>query len=272
MSVPSLSKLNDLCQKPDYKTVGNWMVRKIERPLALYVTWVLLHFPVSAHQVTTGCLFAIVWGAWLLAAGDPGSFLAGALLWQFWYLLDHVDGQIARYRGTSSDEGLFFDYLMHHVATLAFLFGAGWGLYAVSGDAQALFWGYLAAVSVAMIGILNDCFSKTVYTALMKRAGRFSVIQDPLKTAGKMPPGLSFPRRVFSWVHKSCEGHVVMNAFTAFALFYYFSDPADPPLGLLWGLVVYLACASTLVWAAKAWHTISRKRVSEEIARAFPEA
>ncbi len=272
--VPSLPKLNELCQKPNYKTVGNWMVRHIERPAALYVTWVLLHTPVTAHQVTVGCMLSAVWGGFLLAAGTAESFLAGSLVWQLWYLLDHVDGQIARYRGTSSNEGLFFDYLMHHVATFAFLFGAAWGLYEASGEVLALFWGYLAAVSVAMIGILNDCQSKTVFTALMKRPGTFRVNPDPLKAVGKMPPGLSLPRRIFSLVHKSCEGHVVMNLFTVFAFLYLSMESSDTEavLNIFWVILIYLACASTLVWVSKACHTIAKGRITEELARAFPEA
>ena len=51
---------------------------------------------------------------WIVAAG----------LLQLWYLLDHVDGQLARLRGTASLDGVQLDFLMHHTVNLLVPLGA----------------------------------------------------------------------------------------------------------------------------------------------------
>src|SRR3989338_3961306 len=91
--VESLKELNNICQKPRYKEVGNWMVRNILRDAALPITWALLHTPVTANQVTLASLGIGLFGILLMAFVGKGWFLLGALLLQAWYLLDHVDGR-----------------------------------------------------------------------------------------------------------------------------------------------------------------------------------
>src|SRR5437762_1650191 len=103
--VESLKELNRICQKPRYREVGNWMVRYVLRDLALPFTWLLLHTPVTANQVTLASLVVGLFGISLFAATSNASFLTGTLLLQLWYLLDHVDGQIARYRKTACLSG-----------------------------------------------------------------------------------------------------------------------------------------------------------------------
>ena len=101
----SLKELNVICQKPDYKTKGNWYVRTILRDAALPVTWLLLHTKITADQVTLASLAVALLGMIALALPGTGWFVAGVLLLQLWYYLDHVDGQIARYRKTVSLTG-----------------------------------------------------------------------------------------------------------------------------------------------------------------------
>ncbi len=49
---PSLAELEPICQKPNFRTHGNWVARRVARPLALYVTRWLLPLGVRAHWVT----------------------------------------------------------------------------------------------------------------------------------------------------------------------------------------------------------------------------
>ena len=53
-----------------------------------------------------------------------GGRIASAL-----YLLDHVDGQLARLHGVSSLDGTQLDYLMHHTINLLVPLGIGVGLF-----------------------------------------------------------------------------------------------------------------------------------------------
>jgi phosphatidylglycerophosphate synthase len=266
--VESIKQLNEICQKPHYRTVGNWMVRRFERPAALYITWLLLHTRVTAHQVTFAALLIGLSSGFYLAAGTAGSFLYGGLLLQLWYLLDHVDGQIARYRKSSSPEGLFYDYVMHHAVNFVPFFGAGWGAWVLTGDETCIFLGFMASVSFEMVAILNDCRSKTIHSILMAFTDPVGInIPEPAQLSKR--PSLPPLKRLFSWVHKSCEAHVVMNVLTALGvIFCLYSDVYLRSVALK-TLLFYYASAATFVWTAKLGYLLKHRKISEEISTSF---
>ncbi|HEV8663969.1 MAG TPA: CDP-alcohol phosphatidyltransferase family protein [Candidatus Methylomirabilis sp.] len=75
------------------------------RPL----TRLLLQTPLTPNQVTAGNLLVGLAALGGLAAGTTGWALAGALLLQGYYVLDHCDGEVARARGLTSPAGFWFD-------------------------------------------------------------------------------------------------------------------------------------------------------------------
>ena len=93
----SIAALRERCQKPDYKTVGNWMARHVTREMALYATRLILRTPLRADSVALLSLGCGLAGAVFLAMPAAWTLVTGAVLLQIWYLLDHVDGQVARY-------------------------------------------------------------------------------------------------------------------------------------------------------------------------------
>ncbi len=81
----------------------------VVRPISYYVTWLFLRLGISANRVTWGSFFIAVAGCLLLATGSYNSIIAGALLVNLWYLLDYVDGNIARYTNSSTNYGRLLD-------------------------------------------------------------------------------------------------------------------------------------------------------------------
>ncbi len=219
--VESLKELNARCQKPQYKEVGNWMVRKILRPAALPVTWLLLHTPITANQVTLISLLTGLLGIFFCAFRSNGLYLAGMLLVQLWYLLDHVDGQIARYRGTSCLTGRFFDFFMHHVLHGVFFFAIGCHAYLVSGHFFFAVWGFVTAFSMTCFNLLHDIKYKTWFEYLggFPGAGGVKTAEAPAQAA---PRELSLKQKAFALLHKSIEMHVIMNIFTLSAILDFF--------------------------------------------------
>lgn len=215
----SLAELNRVCQKPDYKTVGTWMARHLTRRQAIPVTWLLLHTPVTANQVTVASIgVGVLAGVGYALGASPWAFLAGAFAHQLFYLLDHVDGQIARYRGTVSVTGLYLDYMAHYLVNASTVFGLGFGAYAGSGRTAYLFLALSAAIFVTLWGVFFDCRYKAFMKELVARAeGTVRVKQSRGAQASRLkPPTLA--RRVASLLYKAGEGHVVMNTLTATAL------------------------------------------------------
>src|SRR5262245_31082145 len=130
----TLHELEVRCQKPHWRERGSLLARRFARPTALYVTWVLCRLPISANVVTVLALL-VGWSAALLLAmpGTATFDLGVAVLW-IWYLLDHVDGQVARLRGSQSVTGVYFDFMMHHLVHPPVAFGLGYGLARGTGD------------------------------------------------------------------------------------------------------------------------------------------
>lgn len=220
----SLAELNQICQKADYKTKGNWMARHITRDMALPVTWLLLHTPATANHVTALSMGVILLAGCAFWTGSPAAVFLGAVLFQFWYLLDHVDGQIARYRKASSVTGVFFDYVTHHVVNLTVLMSLGAGSFRRTGEEGYLIAGFAGAVGVALFHALHDCEYKAFFQAFEKKLGKGEPVRLALsrpETRGERPrpaEGVSWPKRVYTWMHKLCEVHVFMNILTAAAL------------------------------------------------------
>lgn len=251
--VESLKELNNICQKPRYREVGNWMVRHILRDAALPVTWLLLHTRVTADQITVLSLVIGAGGIALFAFPSSGAFLLGALLLQLWYYLDHVDGQIARYRKTSSLTGRFFDFVAHHLIHGAVFFGLGVFCYQSAGKAVfPLIWGWVTSTAVMMLNLAHDAKYKTFFEAIL--AGkRWEVVAPGAAEEPKCGEGRAcLVRRAVSVLHKSSEIHVLMNVLTVSAvvpIVLHWSIDLRVPVFWYYGIVVpFLAAGKIAHW------------------------
>ena len=115
---------------------------------ALRVTRVVAPWGVSANMATLAA-----WGCGVAAAaafgwGTVWRVARRRRLLQLWYLLDHVDGQLARLRGTASLDGVQLDYLMHHTVNLLVPLGVGFGLFARGREPLWLLAGLVWGVSL----------------------------------------------------------------------------------------------------------------------------
>lgn len=227
MTRPTLRELETRCQKLDHRRLGNWMARRVTRPLALRVTWLLLPTGLTAHRATLAALLAGIAAAATLATGTGVGWLAGALLLQLWYLLDHVDGQLARYRGSASLDGVQIDYLMHHTVNLATPLGIGYGLSRAAANDWPLLAGVAMGAGLLWIGLVHD----TRYKAFVQR---LKVLRGELLVVGggggrptpAAPPPLA-PLPLFAWLaRKSCEMHVIMNVLTLGAMLQWLVEPS----------------------------------------------
>jgi hypothetical protein len=265
---PALDELRARVQKGRHREIGNWLARRVARPSAVYGTWLALRLGLSAHQVT---LLALVGGAsavLALMSGTRVGFVAGVALAHLAFWLDHVDGQVARWRGTSSLDGVYFDYLMHHASNLGLGFGLGYGLSARGGDPLWAAAGFAIALGWGVLGLHNDCRYKAFFQRLKVETRTFQVEGGG---GGRPSPPAPWPRRgraALTWpAYKACEPHSVLIGLTALALVALVSEPAWL---LLWrggvGIMALLAPALAIGRVARA---IAREAVSAEFERWF---
>lgn len=89
------------------KPVDSWWTVLFIDPIAVRILPFLLRFRWIDANVVTGVAFVVGCGAIVLFA--TGQFVIGAVLYELRFLLDCLDGKIARVRRTSSPLGAAFD-------------------------------------------------------------------------------------------------------------------------------------------------------------------
>jgi len=216
---PTLEQLRAIVQKGRHREIGNWLARRVARPSAVYGTWAAIRLGLSAHQVTTLALVAGLAGAGAIATGDRWAFVLGAALGHLAFWLDHVDGQVARWRGSASLDGVYYDYLMHHALNLANGFALGFGLAARTGELRWAAAGAAIATGWALLSLHNDCRYKAFVQRLKSSRESYRVEGG---SGGRPAPAPGWPRRGLGVVtypaYKSCEPHVVLLAVTGLAV------------------------------------------------------
>ncbi len=264
MKRPTLKELERVCQKPDHRRLGNWMARRVSRPAALRITWVVAPWGVSANAATLAA-----WGVGMAAAtafawGSSGGWLLGAALLQLWYLLDHVDGQLARLNGTESLDGAQLDYLMHHTINLLIPLSVGVGVFIRSLEPLWFVAGLVWAIGSLLITLQHDARYKAFIKRLKRHRGRLEVEGG----GGDRPtPQPSLPRRpdrLFAYLaRKACEIHVIMNVLTLLAVVQWFL--ADDSF---LAAKIYLAAMAPISLAVTVW-TIGRSLHNKSAEREF---
>lgn len=139
------SELREICQAGKLSEPG-WYV--VHRRVSIYLTWALLHTRLTPNHVTFLMMALAVVGAGLLVSPSLGVNLAGFALLYLSFLLDKVDGEMARYRGVESPRAILLDRFHHLALEPAVLLAAGWREFSHGGHPAVL----IAALAAIVIG------------------------------------------------------------------------------------------------------------------------
>ena len=138
LSRPSLAQL----RAATYKRPDAWWTVLLVDPLAVHVLrWTVGVRWVTPNRVTIAAFVLALGAAGCFLAGGTGWLLAGALLIYLGFLLDCVDGKLARWQGSGTLFGAWLDYIFDRlrvlVCTLALMGGqylrTGQGVYLALG-------------------------------------------------------------------------------------------------------------------------------------------
>jgi phosphatidylglycerophosphate synthase len=265
---PTVAELRALVQKERHREIGNWLARRVARPTAVYGCWLAIRLGLSAHQVTVAALCSSLAAALAIGTGNRTLFVIGVTLAHLGFWLDHVDGQVARWHKTVSLDGVYLDYLMHHVANLALGFALGYGLAARTSETPWTIAGFAIATGWALLSLHNDCRYKAFFQRLKSTTVSYRVDGG---SGGRSQPPAPWPRRgrgAITWpAYKLCEVHVVIMGLTVLAL------PAIlfPPVWLaLWRVgVLFLAVLAPVIGIGRTARSVSRKSVEADFSRWF---
>lgn len=171
--IPSISELRIITQTEKLEQ-ASWLYA-IHRKFSIYITWLLLHTSVNANQVTLfSFLVAIIGFIILLIVPSPYSLL-GFLFFYAYFLLDKVDGEIARFRKQQSLRGICLDYIGHLIIPPLLPLGVG-GSLAAELDI-ALFWlpSALAALALIFLRASHGLTSHIITAKFLKEPTLFRV-------------------------------------------------------------------------------------------------
>jgi phosphatidylglycerophosphate synthase len=151
---PSLAELKAVCLKRNEV----WRSRVFYRPVSIRLTWLLVRTPLSANGAT---YLSMLLGLLALALWVEGSLvytLVGVALLQLATVLDHVDGELSRWRGSGSLGGLWLDKMTMDVwVHIALFFALPVIVWRQTGEASWLVLGavlaFAKAVAVAGYGV-----------------------------------------------------------------------------------------------------------------------
>jgi len=198
---PTVAEIRAVGQPPSIRGRRNsehWVADAYQRAISPYLTLVLLRIGASANQVTllmiaTGIGAALA----LLIPGLPGGLLA-VFLGQLQMLWDCSDGEVARWRQTSSPAGVFLDRVGHYAAEglIPIALGmraagfpeAGW---------LASGWPFLGAL-LAVLVLWNKVLNDTVHVA--RAYNSMPLLADTSQTVSIAQPRGGLLRKVRSLV------------------------------------------------------------------------
>ena len=129
----TISEVKKRCKEGRFFPYSDWFDR-IFVPPSIILVWICINLKISANFVSwISALFAIA-AAILISNQNPINILIGTSLYLFYYLLDYVDGAVARFNKTSGVSGQYMDWIMHVISSVAIMCGIAIGALNSSGS------------------------------------------------------------------------------------------------------------------------------------------
>jgi phosphatidylglycerophosphate synthase len=241
----SINELRNICQKSRL-WADTWHGKHICRPLSIYLTRLAIMAGLTANQVTVLFFLMGLLACTLFLDGGPVFNFYGCIALQLWYLLDHVDGEVARYRKKTSLAGIYMDEMVHYTVHPLVFLSLGYGQFILYGRLSYILISIPAALAMIYIP-LSQVLKETIF-----KAGEENKIHG---LHADNPDRNNILLFIFSLVHKSCTFPALMDILTIIAVL-----SLIPGLNLIPAFLIYCAVAGTLVWGAKVVFIIMRNR------------
>jgi phosphatidylglycerophosphate synthase len=143
----SLAELRAIAQPREYSPS---VTDRVYRLGSIYLSVPLARLGATPNGITVTWIVLGLVGVAALGLDTRGARIAGALLLQFSYLLDYVDGEVARLTGRKSAVGEFLDLVGHGLVKTSLPLGVGWSAAATTGSDLYLVAGAFGAVAIGV--------------------------------------------------------------------------------------------------------------------------
>ncbi|MBB4934558.1 phosphatidylglycerophosphate synthase [Lipingzhangella halophila] len=159
-------------QERTYKSRDAWWTVYLVDPMASrLVVGTANRTSLTPNQLTVAALVLGLGAAGCFAMASWPWLVAGALLFHLSFVLDCMDGKIARLKGNGTIFGSWLDYVFDRMRVLVCAIALMGGQYAVSGE-QVFIWFAVAIVFTDMFRYLNGPQMAKVRAAMRKKIAR----------------------------------------------------------------------------------------------------
>ena len=253
----TVKELRQKCFKKNWDELPLY-ARIITFKFSIPIVRMLYRTRVEPNQVTLASLIVAFVACYFFSRGGTGTFLLGAVLLEFYYVLDCVDGQLARVKESKSREGAFLDCLLNYIVHPAVLFCIGLGHYVLTGEVLFVVVGAVAAWGIVLGNAISIVKYTIVAAALLNGEGRGRTSPGMVTHPGK---GKRSPARaIFSFMHKLSTFPAVMNIITVVAVISFVTGS-----GTIIGVaLVFLAVVSIVVAAFRVCNIVVNRKVEKE--------
>lgn len=183
VEIASKSQLQE-CERLLYNSLGaivdGPIVDKyINRRISRHITRQLVKTPVTPNQTTLLSLIIGIVSAWFFWQGGYWNYLAGGLIFQFSFIFDQCDGEIARLKFMESKFGGWFDAICDSIIRAFMVSGMTRSLYIESDQLLILILGILSSIGIFVSTILSS------YETLKEEDIKCTNRKSAIDTAGK---------------------------------------------------------------------------------------
>lgn len=251
----SIAELRQMLQAPR-RPVDTWYGRHVMRTGSIFLTRIAIERGLTPNQITLASLIAGILSAVFFLSG---AWLLGILFLNLWYLLDHVDGEVARYTKASSNSGFFFDTVINFIVEPLIFLGIGCGLSGWMAD-RWLGLAVLAAFGSLFLGLIPMCEDAVILIS-SRKAGKLPRVESQAQAAPSQPPSLT--RRLFSFWHLSIT---FPSAILSLTVFYAVSFLIGlPRVYVMQIFLIYYAVSVTVIWIAQLFQQIHSRKLDKVI-------
>lgn len=168
-----------------------WWSSFVTAPLAIAVNYLVVDIKwLTPNLITLFSFITAIISALFIIAGGTTYFITAAVLIHLSHVLDCMDGQMARYRKTSSLSGGFFDKLTDQIQVTLWFGAVGYAAYAQS---QSILPVFLAFTGVAFYSLRGYVKYVTIYTEMCRDNRYLDILSKEEAEAGEVETaGLGF--------------------------------------------------------------------------------
>lgn len=254
----TLNNLKEKCFKKNWDDLPMY-ARIVTFRFSIRLVNLLYQTPVTPNQVTVISLIVAFLASVFFSKGDVFSFFLGAILLECYYVLDCVDGQLARLKGKCSKEGAFSDYLLNYIVHPLVFFSIGMGCFLVYENYIFIYSGILSAWMILLGYALSSCSRAVVLGALLneKNQGTANMKKDvlPVKKEEK-----SLFKKIFAGIHKISTYPTIMNIITVTAII----GLVTKSMFLASLISIVFAVNLTLVFVGRWFNIMRNKKITAE--------